>query len=206
MPWPWRGSSARRRFEAEALAFQAELHRVAGRRSEALADVEQALSISRETGMAFLGPMILGALALATDDEAARDAALAEADELLAAGSVSHNHFLFRRDAIEACLRVGAWDRAERHAAALEDYARREPSAWTGFVVARGRALAEHGRGDGGPTLMPELLGLKEEGERLGHLDALPAIEAALSAIPTPVGSERKQTTRGSVGPAPEGP
>jgi tetratricopeptide (TPR) repeat protein len=195
-----------RRFEAEALAFQAELHRVAGRRSEALADVQQALSISRETGMAFLGPMILGALALAADDGAVRDAALAEAGGLLAAGSVSHNHFLFRRNAIEACLGVGAWDRAEQHAAALEDYARREPSTWTGFVVARGRTLAEHGRGDGGPTLMAELVRLKEEGERIGHLDALPAIEAALSAVPAPAGSERKQTTPGFIGPAPEGP
>ena len=135
-----------RRLEAEALAFGAELHWIAGRRSDALADIGQALSISRETGMAFLGPMILGALAVATDDEAVRNAALAEADELLAAGSVSQNHFLFRRNAIEACLRVRAWDHAERHAAALEDYARREPSAWTGFVVARGRALAAHGR------------------------------------------------------------
>ena len=159
--------------------------------------------------MAFLGPMILGALALATDDEAVRNAALAEADELLAAGSVSHNHFLFRRNAIEACLRVRAWDHAERHAAALEDYARREPSAWTGFVVARGRALAAHGRGgNGDQTLVAELLRLKEEGERLGHLDALPAIGAALSTVPAPAGSQRKQAIRGfatGTGPARKG-
>lgn len=68
------------------------------------------MAISRETGMAFLGPVILGVLALAKGDGTVLDATLAEADELLAAGSISHNHLLFRRDAIEACLQVGAWD------------------------------------------------------------------------------------------------
>ena len=181
-----------RRFEAEALAFQAELHRVAGRRPEALADVGRALAISRETGMAFLGPVILGVLALATEDEAVLAATLAEADELLAPGAIGHNHLLFRRDAIEACLHVGAWDGADRHATALEDYARREPSPWTDFVVARGRTLAAQGRGVDGPTLMAGLLRLRGEAERLGHLDTLPAIGAALNVLPVSIDSERK--------------
>lgn len=185
-----------RRFEAEALAFQAELHRVAGRRSEALADVGQALAISRETGMAFLGPVILGVLALATADEAVLGAALAEADGLLTPGAIGHNHLLFRRDAIEACLHAGAWDGADRHAAALADYARREPSPWTGFVVARGRALTAHGRGESGPGLAARLVHLQKEAERLGHLDAMPALEAALNVLPTANGSEPKPTPR----------
>lgn len=46
-----------RRFETEALVFQAELHRLAGRRAEALADAQQAVAISRETGTAFFGPV-----------------------------------------------------------------------------------------------------------------------------------------------------
>ena len=54
----------------------------------------------------------------------------------------SYNHFLFRRDAIEVCLGIAAWGCAERHAAALEDFARPEPTPWTDYIVARGRALA----------------------------------------------------------------
>ena len=172
-----------RRFEAEALALRAELHRLAGDRSKALADIEAALTISRETGMAFIGPVILGVLALATEDGGVRGTALAEGEALLAAGSVSHNHFLFRRDAIDACLQMGTWDAAERHAGALEDYAREEPSPWSRFVVGRGRALAAHGRGAGTATLGTELARLRSEGLLLQHLDALGAIDVALGEL-----------------------
>jgi tetratricopeptide (TPR) repeat protein len=172
-----------RRFEAEALALRAAVHRQAGRASEALADLDEALAISRETGMAFIGPVILGVLARTTDDAGVRGDALANGEALLAAGSISHNHFLFRRDAIDACLAQGAWDEAERHAGALEDYARQEPSPWPGFVVARGRALAAHGRSTGMATLGAELTRLRSEGERLRHLDALVAIDAALAEV-----------------------
>src|SRR6516162_1541675 len=92
------------RFETEALVFRAELHRIAGRRAEAVANAEEAVKISRETGPAFLGPFALGALALASEDPTARQAALAEGEALLEAGAVSHNHLLFRRDAIDAYL------------------------------------------------------------------------------------------------------
>ena len=47
------------------------------------------------------GPAMLGRVALGTDDEAERRAAGAEAETLLAAGSISHNHLYFRRDAID---------------------------------------------------------------------------------------------------------
>ena len=99
------------RFETEALVFRAELHRIAGRRAEAVANAEEAVKISRETGPAFLGPFALGALALASEDPTARQAALAEGEALLEAGAVSHNHLLFRRDAIDAYLGVTASDR-----------------------------------------------------------------------------------------------
>lgn len=183
-----------RRFEAETLAFRADLHRLAGCSSQALAAAEAAMSVCRETGVTFLGPFVLGVLALASDDAGARDAALAEGEALLAAGAVSHNHLLFRRDAIEACLGGGAWDAVERHAAALEGYVSKEPSPWTGFVAARARSLAAHGRGGDDPLLKAELARLRKEGERLGHHDALPAIAAALAA--------RQVSVSGGVGKA----
>ena len=170
-----------RRFEAEALAFRGELQRTAGRRAEALRDVGEALTISRETGMAFIGPMILGILTLAADDPQVRSDALAEGEALLAAGSASHNHLQFRRDAIDACLDVADWDGAERHSAALETYTRQEPLPWSRFFVARGRALAAYGRGRRDAALMAELASLREEGARLNFKLSLPAIEAALA-------------------------
>ena len=170
-----------RRFEGEALALRAELHRIAGRRREALDDIEAALAISRETGMAYLGPSYLAILARATDDAGVCERALDEGDALLAAGAVSHNHYLFRRDAIDACIERGLWDAAAAHAAALEAYASREPSPFSAFVVARGRALVACGWGDHGATSLAELRRLKEEGGELGFIYAVQAIETALA-------------------------
>jgi class 3 adenylate cyclase/tetratricopeptide (TPR) repeat protein len=172
-----------RRFEAEALAFRGELKRIAGRRAEALSDVGEALTISRETGMAFIGGMTLGILALAADDPQVRDDALAEGEALLAAGAVSHNHLHFRRDAIDACLDAGDWSGAELHSTALESYTQTEPLPWADFFVARGRALAACGRGRRDAGLVAELTRLAEDGKRLAFKLSLPAVETALAGV-----------------------
>ena len=173
-----------RRFETEALVFFAELHRLAGRRSEALTNAKEAVKISRETGTAFLGPFALGALALASDDPTARQAALKEGEELLQAGAVSHNHLLFPRDAIEAYLDTGNWDCVERSAAELEQYTRSEPVPFADFYVARGRALAALGRGRSDMAeLGAQLERVRDEGERLGVRVALPRITTAIDQL-----------------------
>jgi class 3 adenylate cyclase/tetratricopeptide (TPR) repeat protein len=169
-----------RRFETEALAFRAELHRLAGRRAEALGEAEEAVRISRETGMAFLGPFALGALALASEDPIRRRAALEEAEALLAAGAVSHNHLLFPRDAVDAYLEAEDWDGVERTAAELEQYTRPEPLPFAAFYIVRARSLAACGRGRPDPA---ELDRLRNEAERLGLLVALPGIKAAINEL-----------------------
>ena len=55
------------RFEAEGLAYLAEIDRLTGRASDATAKVEVALAISRKSGMAYMGPIILATAALAAD-------------------------------------------------------------------------------------------------------------------------------------------
>jgi hypothetical protein len=154
---------------------------VAGRRSEALRDISEALTIARETGMAFIGPMILGILALAAADPLVRSDALAEGETLLAAGSASHNHLQFRRDAIDACLNADDWRGAELHSDALATYTREEPLPWSAFLVARGRALAASGRCRRDAALVAELAGLREQGKRLAFNLSLPAVEVALA-------------------------
>jgi tetratricopeptide (TPR) repeat protein len=173
-----------RRFETEALAFRAELHRMAGRRAEALADADEAVKISRETSIAFLGPFALGVLALASDDQSTRQAALSEAEALLRAGAVSHNHLLFPRDAIEGYLEARDCEGVERTAAELEQYTRSEPLPFADFYIARARALAACGRGQSDTTtLATQLAHLCEEGERLGIRIALAGIENAISGL-----------------------
>jgi hypothetical protein len=77
---------------------------------------------------------------LARSDDERRDL-LARGEALLEAGAISHNHFFFREDAIDASLDAGDLDEALRHADALEHYASREPTSWSRFIVARARAL-----------------------------------------------------------------
>jgi hypothetical protein len=131
--------------------------------------------------MSFIGAPILSALALATDDGEERAAALAEGAAVLRAGSPSHNHFWFHRDAMEVALVLSEWEDAERHATALEDYTRAEPLPWSDFYVARGRALAAHGRGRRDDVTLAELRRLRDEAERVGLRVALPALDQALA-------------------------
>jgi tetratricopeptide (TPR) repeat protein len=179
-----------RRFEAEGLAMRAEAHRREGKVSEAKRDIADALAISRETGMAYLGPYYLGVQARITEDEKEFRAAIAEAEELLANGAVSHNHFLFRCDAIDACLERRQFEEADAHADALHVYAGSERSAWVDFFAARARALAAAGRGR---VDMAELDRLIRQGTVFGFLSALGELEVALGHIPGHAASETRQ-------------
>ncbi|MGE3338152.1 MAG: adenylate/guanylate cyclase domain-containing protein [Alphaproteobacteria bacterium] len=174
------------RFVAEGLAFRAELRRLAGRDAEAAADVGEALEIGRASGMAFIGPVILGTKARIAADPGLRRQAIAEAEALLAAGSPSHNHLLFRQDAIDACLAAGEWSEAARLARDLLVYAGAEPMPLSSFVAARGAALAAFGGGRRDGELHRHLAGLRDEGKRLGLLIALPEIQAALARFEGP--------------------
>jgi class 3 adenylate cyclase len=171
-----------RRFEAEGLGFLAAVEGASGRRAAAAGLVREALAIGRETGMAFLGPALLGWLALFTDNDAERRAAVAEAEGLLAAGSVSHNYFFFYPAAIEAALATEDWDGAERYAAALEAYTRAEPLPSSDFVIARCRALAARGRGERDAATAERLHALRDHAAGAGLRNALGALEAALAS------------------------
>jgi hypothetical protein len=171
-----------RRFEAENLMFRAERALLGGDRDGAAAIAGQAMAISRQTAVTYIGPCVLGMFAWASRDADARRAAIAESEAMLAQGAISHNFLMFRRYAIEAAIDAGAWAEAERHAAELERYAAAEPSPWTAFFVARGRALAAHARSPRDPTARQELRRLHDDATARGLAMALPALERALAA------------------------
>ncbi|MFO1038923.1 MAG: adenylate/guanylate cyclase domain-containing protein [Geminicoccaceae bacterium] len=169
-----------RRFEAEALVFHGEIDLVQGHRDRALERVRVAIAIARETGFFYMGPCFLGLLLRVSDDRKEQEATLQEAESLLAAGSISHNHFFFRRDAIDAALMRGDADGVERQVHALEAYATREPTPWSRFFVARGRALARHARGERSTAQDDELRRLAEHAHATGNLHAARRLDAAL--------------------------
>jgi tetratricopeptide (TPR) repeat protein len=169
-----------RNFEAQSLLMQARVLGLEGRASEGFSIASAALVISRKAGLSFLGPSILGTVALLADDDALCRDALAEGEAILAAGTVSHNHFWFRRDAIDIALARRDWPAVERHAAALDTYSAAEPLPWAAFFIGRGRTLAAIGQGRGNGALAPEIARLRAEGARLGLAPALPALDGAL--------------------------
>ena len=170
-----------RRFEVSRLTYLARIMRAEGKHAEALERLREAMKISRDTGVRFFGPRVLGLLAATTDDPGERKQALEEGEELLRAGAVSHNHFWFYRDAMDATLGIGDWDSVERYAASLDEFTRPEPLTWTDFFVARNRALAAFGRGERDKEIIHELQRLCDEAERVGFKIASPALEEALT-------------------------
>ena len=121
-----------------------------GRRDDAALALAEAFEVAQDIGMRFVGGILLGARALMARDATELAGVVAEAERLLAAGAPAHNHFSFRREAIDASLAHGDTQGALRHAALLEDFTRAEPLPTVDFVVARARALAAaaHGRAD----------------------------------------------------------
>jgi class 3 adenylate cyclase/tetratricopeptide (TPR) repeat protein len=150
-----------RRYEAIILGVCAELALGQGNRPEALALVRQGLAASEETSPGFVGPILYGLLALIETERSGREAALAAGEALLAKGVVGHNHFWFRRYAIEVALQVEEWDDADAHANALAERTAAEPLPYSDLIVERGRILARMGRGTAGDEAAAELAALR---------------------------------------------
>jgi class 3 adenylate cyclase/tetratricopeptide (TPR) repeat protein len=164
-----------RRFIAYYLMLQAHREFEAGD-PDAAKTIGEANEMARETP-GFVLPWGLGVAAIIADNAEDRAAALAEGEEVLAAGAVGHNLIFFNRYAIEACLAAKDWAGAERYAAALESGIAAEPLPLTDFLIARARALAAAGRGQ---KEEPELRRLLTEARRIGWQAVVPSIEAAL--------------------------
>lgn len=171
-----------RRFEPWAYSSLARVEAHHGNHEKAEALALRAVEIAHDAGVTFLGPICLSVLAGVTRDPGVREKSLAEADELLARGCVSHNYFSFYPAAMDIVLRLGEWDEADRYAGALEDYTRGEPLPLCDYYIAWGRALAAHGRGDSGDANRAELKRLKKLAADVSLATALPHLEAALGA------------------------
>jgi tetratricopeptide (TPR) repeat protein len=172
-----------RRFLQGCFLYQGKAALAEGRREEALELLQEALAISRETGIRFHGPNVLGGLARAAADPDQRRRALAEGEAIIRQGCVAHNHLRFYPDAIDTALDLADWEEALRYADALEAFTRPEPLPWSDFFLARGRVLVAIGRGRQDDTTRLELERLCDEVRRLELLTALPALDEALARL-----------------------
>ena len=163
-----------RRYESVILGHCAEVALSKGQRAEALVLARMGREISEETGPGFAGPILYGLLALAEDKREAQEAALAAGETLLTQGAVGHNHFWFRRYAIERALLLGDWKEVIRQADALLLRMSHEPLAYARVVAERGRCLARRGLGEATETDEETLRRLDATADEAGlRIDAL---------------------------------
>jgi tetratricopeptide (TPR) repeat protein len=170
-----------RRFEPESMLLVATCLVYDGKRLEAAAMMREALAMAREH-ISYCGPMILGALARATDDPEERRRCLEEGQQIVEAGCPAHNHIFYYREAIETSLDAQDWAGAVRYADRLEQHFREEPIPFAAYTAARARVLAAVGQGRRDSTLWSQLKELTDRARASRLMLQLPALEAAAAA------------------------
>lgn len=150
-----------------------------GRFVEAAAVADEVLAQTRELGaMNFIGPWVLATTAWTRDGPAA-EALLDEGEALLQSGCVGHNYFRFYVYGIIGCLNRGEVARVRRYCDALAEYTSAEPTPWSDFYIAFGRAGAD--LLDNHPDAAERLSRLAAEAERAGLHTARQHIERLLA-------------------------
>jgi class 3 adenylate cyclase/tetratricopeptide (TPR) repeat protein len=171
-----------RRFLARALQHEGKIEHWEGNTRVARERLREAMAVSRETGVRFLGPSILADIAFVCENPDQSRDALREGERLIEDGGLGPNDFNFLFGAIETTLKLKDWDEVDRHCETLANFTASEPLPLADFFIARGRALASWGRGHPGSELMEELQRLRQEAESLKLKTALPAFDEALKA------------------------
>jgi hypothetical protein len=168
------------RFEGENVIFGAQLEARHGRPRLAAEMAREAVALCRQHALSYMGAVALGIGAALTDDPAERDAWLVEGEALLQRPTLGHNHFFFRRNAIEATIAAGRTDEARHHANALSEYSAKEPMPFTDMVVRRGVLLADAADGILSANGRAELSELEQRARKAGYLRLSGAMVDAL--------------------------
>jgi len=171
-----------RRFEPINQAILSLIAGLEGDRAEAERIAGEAVEISRETGLRFAGPLILGALAEVTDNEEVRRQSLAEGSAILDERCVVHNYLWFYRSAMECMLRAENWAGGEAFADAADDYMQAENIPWLALLVARTRVLADIGANGSSTAALEQARGLRDQMSGLGFTVMAVALDDVLDA------------------------
>jgi class 3 adenylate cyclase/tetratricopeptide (TPR) repeat protein len=149
-----------------------------GRHDEARSALQGAFENMQVVGERFFGAVVHAARAMMAEREGDLRRILADGERSLAKGAPGHCHFWFRREAIDALLRMRDWDGASWQASALENFTLAEPVPVVEFIVRRARALAAAGRGSADRA---ELAACRERAVALALPGAMPMLDHALA-------------------------
>ncbi|MCG8421503.1 MAG: AAA family ATPase [Proteobacteria bacterium] len=166
-------------FEVISLAMLSKTLVAMGQPGDAESAAMDAVSIFRRSGV-FTGPTAFGALAVAATSAETRRGALGEGEKLLDTKLPSNNRMFFYRDAMEAALAARDAESVYRYARALETFTVAEPTPWSDFFIARGRALADHLSGRRDEATEARLGSLCITAGQIGHVVARRALDQAL--------------------------
>lgn len=133
-----------KRFEPFLNETLGHAHFLAGNREQAIGHLEAALQGVFDVGAErFIGPWVMGSLALALGPGFRQNALHRDAETLLMSGAVGHNHLQFRRLAIDAAIEASDPASARDHAEKLAKYSAAEPSPWSINEIERANAFVE---------------------------------------------------------------
>ena len=177
-----RQASARRYLAVNTLLLAA-CRRAQGNLVAARELVEEALKISKEIGLAFLGPSLFAAKASAAQDPTERQHWLRQGEAMLEGDCLAHGRLMFYRDAIDLSLEQRSWEEALRLTDALEEFVRREPLRFAELVAARARGLVALARRGPEPEIIARLKSLRDQILRAGLGGLVPGIDAALASV-----------------------
>jgi tetratricopeptide (TPR) repeat protein len=175
---PLARAAGARRYLAAMLCALAEVRLGQAALDEASALLDEALALSRQFGMAFVGAMTLSLMARVTSDREQAKHALKQGEEALRQGCLSHSQLHFYRHAIDVSLRWHDWSDAAGYAEMLERYVQPEPLPWATLLIERARVLIAIGSGESGDVLQGRLQRMREEIRQVGFWSALPADSA----------------------------
>ena len=139
-----------------------------GNQAKALQVLEEAIQMSREIGMPFVGPRLLGTLSLCSESLEVQTSALQEGFSILKSGCHAHNQLWFLRDAIENSLRTKRDSDALMYADYLEHITNREPLAWANYFIKRARLMVHSKLEPKDPTTEKEFVRLEQIAKHAG--------------------------------------
>ena len=171
------------RFETFLLESQARItwqrgsHALAEQQIMAVAERVRSLQLER-----FIGPWVLGTVAVMSGDAAVRKRALLQGAAYLTRDCLAHNAFRFFLSAAEVSLLEGDAVAADFYAGQMQACAGDDPCAWTSHHAELIRAMAAYPeRADA--AARKRLRQLRAQGQQYGFTHAAPRLEQALARI-----------------------
>jgi class 3 adenylate cyclase/tetratricopeptide (TPR) repeat protein len=149
-----------------------------GRHDEARQSLQLAFEQMQGVGERFFGAVVHGARAMMAEREGDLRRILADGERSLAQGAPAHCHFWYRRETIDALLRLRDWDGVLWQAGALEAFARAERVPVVELLVRRARALAAAGQGNADAA---ELEACRQRAAALAMPGLIIAVDEALA-------------------------